>query len=335
VLVHEAGVSGGLVSVFTTERCAYNRDVPDPDFDIVAVARRQHGAFSRQQAHAVGLTDDRLTARVRQGWLERIGPNAFRFPGTDLTPQAQLIGLMIDVGEPCWAYGPTAAALHRFDGFELAVPFHLVIPRGRQVRRVGVVIHTSEYLPATDQTEIDGIPTLRATRTLLDLARLVDREALTRACDSAFRDGRVHEDQLRRRIHVLGERASSRLGMEALLLVLDGSERGRGGHSYLEREFLRLLDDHGLPRPETQQVLGRTGGRLIRVDFRFPGTNVVVEVLGYRYHRSREQMAIDAARMNALVADGYAPYQFTYEQVIERSHNVVTTMRRVLGPSVA
>jgi very-short-patch-repair endonuclease len=293
------------------------------------------GAFSRQQAHAVGLTDERLTARVRQGWLERIGPNAFRFPGTDLLPHAQLMGLMIDVGEPCWAYGPTAAALNRFDGFELGRPFHLVIPRGRQVRRIGVVIHTSEYLPLTDQTVIEQIPTLRATRTLLDLARLVDREALTRACDGAFRDGRVHEDQLRRRLHAVGERASSRLGLEALLLVLDGSEIERGGHSFLEREFLRLLDEHGLPRPLTQQVMGRTSSRLIRVDFRFAGTNVIVEVLGYRYHRSREQMAIDAARMNALIADGYAPFQFTYEQVMERSHTVIATLRRALGPSAA
>ena len=309
----------------------YNVGVPDADLDIVAVARRQAGAFSRQQAHAVGLTDERLTARLRQGWLERIGPNAFRFPGTGLTPEAQLRGLMIDVGEPCWAYGPTAAALHRFDGFDLFPPFHLVIPRGRQVRRVGVVIHTSEYLPVTDQTELDQIPTLRATRTLLDLARLIDREALTRACDSAFRDGRVHEDQLRRRLHALDQRASSRLGLEALLLVLDGSERDRGGHSYLEREFLRLLDDHGLPRPLTQQVLGRVDSRLIRVDFRFPGTNIVVEVLGYRYHRSREQMALDAARMNALVADRYAPFQFTYEQVMERPHVVIATLRRALG----
>ena len=79
------------------------------------------GAFSRQQAHAVGLTDERLTARVRQGWLERVGPNAFGSLGTDLMPHAQLMGLMIDVGEPCWAYGPTAAALNCFDGFELGI----------------------------------------------------------------------------------------------------------------------------------------------------------------------------------------------------------------------
>jgi hypothetical protein len=64
---------------------------------------------------------------------------------------------MIDVGEPCWASGPTAAALHRMDGFEVREPFHLLTPRGRQVRRVGVAMHSSEYLPETDFTIVDGV----------------------------------------------------------------------------------------------------------------------------------------------------------------------------------
>jgi very-short-patch-repair endonuclease len=307
----------------------------DPDHDIVAVARRQMGAFSRAQAHGTGLTDDRLRARVREGWLQQIGPNAFRFPGTDLTARAQLLGLMIDIGEPCWAFGPSSAALHEFDGFVLAPPFHVVVPRGRQVRRIGASIHTSEFLPETDQMEIDGIRLLRPMRTLIDLARLVDRIALTRACDGAFRDGRVNEDQLRYRLHRLEGLEGKRLGIEALLTVLDGAEIERGGHSYLEREFLRLLDEHRFPKPIPQQVLGRTGQRLIRVDFRFPGTNVVVEVLGFRYHRSREQMAIDAERMNELIATGFAPLQFTYEQVMQRPHVVVSRLRRVLGPAAA
>jgi very-short-patch-repair endonuclease len=307
----------------------------ESDRDLAAIAEGQMGAFSRAQAHGVGLTDDRLSARVRDGWLQRIGPNAFRFPGTDLMPLARLMGLMIDVGAPCWAYGPTAAALHRFDGFELGTPFHLVLPRHRQVRRVGMSIHTSEHLPETDRTVIDGISVLRATRTLIDLARIVDRQALTRACDSAFRDGRVHEEQLRRRLHSFGDRAAARLGADVLLQVLNGSEIERGGHSFLEREFLRLVHENGLPSPLTQQVLGRTRERLIRVDFRFPDTNVVVEVLGYRYHRSREQMAIDAERMNSLIGQGYSPYQFTFEQVMQQSHAVISTLRRALGLTAA
>jgi very-short-patch-repair endonuclease len=303
--------------------------------EIAALARRQRGAFSRSQAHGVGLTDDRLRTRVREGMIVQIGPNAFRFPGTDDLPIARLMGLMIDVGEPCWAFGPTAAALNRFDGFDLAEPFHLVTPRSRQVRRVGVSLHTSDYLPSTDQTAISGIRTLKAERTLIDLARIVDAAALTHALDSALRDGRVQEEHLRQRLASLNKKTQARLGVEALVRVIEGGEVERGGHSYLERRFMRLLDQHGLPRPLTQQVISRTSDRLIRVDFRFPGTNVVVEVLGYRYHRSREQMAIDAARMNALIADGFAPYQFTFEQVDEHPSATVRTVAQALGIDIA
>ena len=35
--------------------------------------------------------------------------------------------------------GPTAAALHPFDGFRLARPFHLSVPRGQFLNRVGRV----------------------------------------------------------------------------------------------------------------------------------------------------------------------------------------------------
>ncbi len=64
----------------------------------------------------------------------------------------------------------------------------------------------------------------------------------------------------------------------------------------------------------------------MRVDCRFPGTNVVVEVLGYRYHRAVAQMRRDAERLNALILDGFAPYQFTYDQVVNTPEDVCVTL---------
>ena len=54
----------------------------------------------------------------------------------------------------------------------------------------------------------------------------------------------------------------------------------------------------------------------MRVDCRFPGTNIVVELLGYRFHRTKAQLARDTERLNALILRGFAPFQFTYEQVV-------------------
>ena len=99
-------------------------------------------------------------------------------------------------------------------------------------------------------------------------------------------------------------RTKGRHGIPSLLDVLAGHEVTRGGHSWLEREYLRLLAAAGLPRPITQAVLARAGDRFVRVDCRFPGSAVVVELLGYRFHRTPLQMARDAERLNALVLAG-------------------------------
>jgi very-short-patch-repair endonuclease len=294
------------------------------DRAIAVTATGQLGAFTRAQAHDAGLSDDQLRSRIQSGFLEQIGPNAFRQAGTGSTALARLRGLILDVGAPCWAAGPTAAALHGLDGFRLDEPFHLVTLRDRQVRRAGHVIHTTVYLPLFDQTEIDGVPVVRPTRTIIDLARIIDRAQLSAALDAAIRDGMTSEEALHRRIARL--RGHGRFGIGALIDVLEGNEVSRGGHSFLEREFLRLLAAHGLPRPTCQQVLGRAGDRLVRVDFRFPGTSVVVEVMGYRYHRTKQQLARDAERMNALLAQGMQPYQFTYEQVMGDTSRMIDTI---------
>ena len=168
-------------------------------------------------------------------------------------------------------------------------------------------------------------------RTIVDLAKHEPQDRLSAAVDSAIRDGLVSEDLLHRRVAAL--RTKGRFGVPKLLEVLEGRELTRGGHSWLEREFLRLVGGAGLPRPSTQQVVSRAGEHRVRVDCRFPGTNIVVELLGYRYHRTVSQMSRDAARLNALVLDGFVPYQFTYEQVTGDPRSVLSTISLALRRS--
>jgi very-short-patch-repair endonuclease len=157
------------------------------------------------------------------------------------------------------------------------------------------------------------------------LAATESSARLTAALDSALRDGGTSEDFAHRRITAL--RAQGRSGPAQLLRALEGHEITRGGQSWLEREFLRLIDHEGIPRPDTQQVLGRRGDRLIRVDCHFPGTNLVVELLGYRWHRSRMQMQVDSERVNALQLAGFVVLQFTYADVVNASPRMFTELR--------
>ena len=295
---------------------------------LADLAAAQLGGFSRAQAHEVGVTDHQLRRRVERGLLVRAGPNAFRFAGAPSTLESELRDLVADVGAPCWVSGPTAAALHEFDGFSLRRPFHLVVPRHRCLTRPTAVVHRWTRIEPIDRCTLDGLAVLSPTRTLIDLATSCDAQQLAAALDSALRDGRASERLVHRRVVAL--RSQGRYGLPLLASVLAGHEVTRGGHSWLEREFLRLIHDAGLPRPEMQQVLSRAGDRLVRVDARFPGTPVVVELLGYRFHRTRRQMTSDAARANALLGDGFQPYQFTYGQMVAEQRYVLDTVASAL-----
>jgi len=243
---------------------------------------------------------------------------------------ANIVDLIADIGEPCWATGLTAAGLHGFDGVPLRPPYHVVVMRGRNVRRIGHVVHTTVALDPIDREETMGVPCVSPTRALLAVSATLDSAALTCVLDGALRDGLTTEDFVHRRIGAL--RTKGRHGIPRLLDVIDGREVVRGGQSWLEREFLRLVHEAGLPVPLAQQSVSRQRQRLIRVDFRWPGTPVVVEALGYRWHRTGAQMSADAARMNRLLLDGFLPFQFTYRQVVADPPMVVETVASALRP---
>jgi very-short-patch-repair endonuclease len=299
---------------------------------IMAVATGQLGLLSRRQANGVGVTNAQLRSRVSSGSLLQVGADTFRLPGAPTSAHADLLALMLDIGGEVWASGPTAAALHGFDGYRLKPPFDVTILRGRDVKRVGHWIHTTASLALIDRAVVEGTTTLSGARTLIDLARTESRERLTAAFDSGLRDGKFNEALVHRRIVAL--RSKGRFGIPRLLDAIEGAEAIRGGHSWLEREYLRLVVAAALPIPLTQQVLTRAGDKLVRVDFRFANTPVVVEVLGYQFHRSRAHLRRDADRMNAMLADGLQPYQFSYEHVVEAPESVVATTRSALRPYV-
>lgn len=252
--------------------------------------------------------------------------------GVPLEVVEQLARLVAEIGEPCWVTGPTAAALHQLDGFTLRPPFHLVVPRERGARRVGHAIHTTNLLDPLDRESVFGIPVVSPSRTLLHLAATEPLERVTAALDGAIRDGLTTDDFLHRRLAVW--RASGRNGVRPLITAVDGAEITRGGHSWLEREFLRLLEGAGLPRPATQAVIGRRGDRLIRVDATFPGTNLIVELLGYRWHRTVPQLTSDAKRLNGLALLGYLVLQFAYPQIVEEPEAVIAAVRAALAKAV-
>lgn len=143
-------------------------------------------------------------------------------------------------------------------------------------------------------------------RVLVDIAGVVDDERLMRACHEAQVLYGITPDHIE---HVLERRPASR-GARRLRRVVHGDVELT--LSKLERTFVRLVRDRGLPVPTTNK---RVGARI--VDCRWPEHHLTVELDSYQYHSSRWAWERDHRREREARARGDDFRRFTYGNVIE------------------
>jgi len=167
---------------------------------------------------------------------------------------------------------------------------------------------------------------LGATRTVLDLAAAgASEHRLAQAIDSAVRMRKSAVVVLERRLAAL--RGSGRAGVRRLdRLLLDS-----GGESVLERTFLRLIRENGLPRPKTQCRIPQGPRQVARVDVIYEDARLVIEVTGRLGHSTPSERAKDAQRRNELQDLDFAVYEYTWGDVITRPRWVVATLRERLA----
>jgi very-short-patch-repair endonuclease len=157
-------------------------------------------------------------------------------------------------------------------------------------------------------------------RTLVDLAAVLDPDALARA---------VHEAEVRHgtrpaQVEAVLERRPKSPGAAKLRAVLGGDTPVL--LSRLERRFLVLLGEAGLPRPQTNRP---AGGHY--VDCRWPEQRLTVELDSYRYHHSRHAWEQDRRREREARARGDEFRRYTWGDVFERPAQMLAELRALLS----
>jgi len=224
----------------------------------------------------------------------------------------------MSLGRDAALFGPTAAQWWGLEGFSDDL-VELVVPRVRRSLDPSVRLHTTKQWQPADLQSRHGVRTTSPTRTIIDLAcSRHNASSIENALDSAIRLRLVTIPRLSRR---MTELAAGRPGIRLLREILLDS----GGESFLERRFLNLMRSAGLPSP-TCQVAYATNGRVIRVDFEFQPTSVVVEVTGRLGHTSDRDRQKDARRRNALQQLGKEVLEFTTVDVLSAPDYVLATL---------
>lgn len=293
--------------------------------EVVELAERQAGAIGRRQLDELGVGTSTLRNWVARRHLERVAPRVWRVVGAPPTwQQRQHVGLLC-LGRMSWVSHEAAAQHHGFDRTPPDRVEFLVLRSNKNIALRERVRSTRRWGP-TDEVEIDGLRVTSATRTILDLANVrAHPDRIAAAIDTAVRLQLSSPEAIRTRLDAI--RSRGRAGVVRIEQLLEHA----GGHTMLERRFLELVDDFGLPRPATQVEFRDPDGRFVaRVDFYFRDLDVVVEVTGKLGHSSPAERARDAQRRNELQELGQQVVEFTWEDVTERPGYVATTLRRHL-----
>jgi very-short-patch-repair endonuclease len=282
---------------------------------MAAVASRQHGVITVAQLRALGLSVDEVKWRSRTGRLHPLHRGVYAVGHRKLTDESLFIAAVLAIGADAALSHLSAAQLYglrrRRQGSWVDVS------TTRRVRpRTHIRLHTVRTL---ERTKRNGIPVTTPARTLLDLGDVLPPRKHERA---------VHEAEVQRLVTIAdletqiakspGRRAATRLQA----IIADGPAPTR---SDLEDAMLALLKRHGLPRPTTNATIGRD-----EIDLHFPGTNLVVELDGWRYHGTRIRHRLDARKQARLEAAGLRVLRADWHQVTVEQAQTAQRVRRAL-----
>jgi hypothetical protein len=300
-----------------------------PDARLADLAARQHGVVSRTQARTCGLTDRMIEQRLAGKRLVLVARGVLRVGGARSTWRQQLMAACLAAGPGSVVSHRSAAALFGLDRFAPG-PVEITLVRPRRYRAPRVTVHTTAELADGDVTTLDGIPVTRPVRTLIDLAAAIDRDRLEEALDAALRDNLLTLPRLERRIAGLQRRGRS--GIRVLAALISERAEGEVPQSVLERRFLRLVKQLGLPKPVCQLPVRRPDGSRAYLDFAWVAEGVAVEVDGHRSHSTRRQRQHDNERSNDLAQTDFRKLlRFTWEHVTCRQDYVARMLFEALG----
>jgi hypothetical protein len=196
------------------------------------------------------------------------------------------------------------------------MPPEVTVPR-RGHRRSSIRVHFAPAINEEDSTRCNGILVTSVARTLLDLAATVAAPRLERAIERS--------EQLRlfdlRAVDSLLERASHHHGAGALRKALSLYQEPPMTRSQLERLFLGLAREAGLPAPSVNHFVAG-----YEVDMYWEDKRFAVELDGFEYHRTRAAFERDRLREEELALAGIETIRLTERRL---RHDSRRAMRRL------
>lgn len=295
------------------------------------LAAKQHGVISRFQLGELGLSRRAVEHRIAIGRLHPLTRGIYAVGRPEVSRHGKWMAAVLSCDPRFGSHADTpgisvglshvtAAALWGIVN-DARGPIELTTVGSAPVRRPGLRVHRRLSLPPERFVLRKRIPVTDLVQTLVDLAAALNGPALERTINEADRLDLIDPEALRAQLPEHGGepgvvRLRSRLDRHIFRLT----------DSELERRFMALVRQAGLPPPLTQQWLNG-----YRVDFYWPRLGLVVETDGLRYHRTPTAQSRDLRRDRAHVVAGMSRLRFTHWEVVHEAVEVVRTLSGVMA----
>jgi very-short-patch-repair endonuclease len=191
----------------------------------------------------------------------------------------------------------------------------------RRKPRPPIRLHEARFITADDRALREGIPVTSLARTLLDLAATVRfdwlERMIERAEDLGLFDLQAVEDLL---VRTVGHHGHGRLRKAIALYKPTSFTR-----SSLERRFLELCLEAGLPHPRTNHV-----EHGFELDCYWPEFRFAVELDLFETHGTRAAFERDRKRQEDLLLAGIGMTRVTGPRLEREPKEVIRRVARLL-----
>jgi very-short-patch-repair endonuclease len=281
--------------------------------DLVTLARRQNGVFTRQQALALGVPlSDIVHRQLRDEWVER-----HRHVYIAATQPAGIAGecraALFAVGGDSALSGRSAAWVWRLPGVDSPEVTDVVVAGDTRRRHLAGVRVRRVSRASFNVIVRGGWPVTPLEETVRDLAAELPTAALRGLVQALVLERRTTLDRLTR---VLGRGHSGSARLRQVVNEMDPRF-----HSHWEQVLHRALVRAGLA-PTAQVALRAPSGRRCYIDLGFPDIKLGIEIDGFLPHMRR--FASDRRRNNDVCLElGWELAHFAIEDLAERLPEVV------------
>jgi very-short-patch-repair endonuclease len=262
--------------------------------NVHSFAANQGGHITREQLLTASVAPRTIKRWVASGKLIRVYRGVYAVGHLQSNPIDAAHAALLAGGERSALAGSCGLVLW---GVWRYWPKRLEIVLADDRRPSGLTVRHSATLMQRDITVVQGLRVTSPARTMLDNAKRLTSKQLARAINDLRLRDLLTIDQL-------ADIVTRNPTHEAVALLRPQLEfaQDEPTRSGLEDIFLELLRKHGLPTPRIN--VHQCG---FRVDAHFPGHGLIVELDGWKQHRSKERFLGDRRQDLAIFAETGIP----------------------------